>query len=261
MASHSDPRCVVITGASRGLGRALALAYAAPGRLLALSARDLVSLNAVAEECRSQGADVLAHAVDLAEAGAVVPWIEVVEQRRPIDLFVANAGLFDGVRPDAEAEELERAIRQLRVNLEGTIRSVDAVLPAMRRRRAGHIGLISSLAAVYPLADAPAYTASKAGLAAYGDSLREQLVPLGITVSVVYPGHIATRQTEGHVGSLPQIMAAEDAARWIRRGLDRRRSRIWLPWRLAWMARLGGLLPPRLRHVTGRAQRFKVREP
>lgn len=253
------PHCVVITGASRGLGRALAVAYARPGSLLALTARDGAALDDVAAQCRSRGADVVTRVADVTHPGALADWIVEVDARRPIDLLIANAGAFDGRRPGAANEGLDAAIAQLRVNLEGSIRTIDAVLPLMLARKRGHVTAIASLAAVYPLADAPAYTASKAGLAAYCDSLRELLAPSGIAVSVVYPGHIATRQCEAHEGTLPMLMTAEAAAQKIRNGLARRRARIWLPAPLALMARIGGRLPPWLRHLTGRGLRFRVR--
>jgi short-subunit dehydrogenase len=259
--AHETPQCVVITGASRGLGRELALAYARPGCLLGLTARDSAALEDVAVQCRLRGADVVVRVADVTEHGALTDWLVELDGRRPIDLLIANAGLFDGRRPGADREGLDAAISQLRVNLEGAIRTIDAVLPLMVARGRGHVAAISSLAAVYPLADAPAYSASKAGLVSYCDGLRELLAPSGIAVSVVYPGHIATRQTEVYEGGLPLLMSAETAARRIQGGLARRRSRIWLPASLALFARIGGLLPPKLRHLTGRGFRFRVRDP
>jgi len=250
----------VITGASRGLGRELALAYARPGCLLGLTARDGAALDEVGAACRLRGAEVVVRAADVTEPGALIGWVTELDGRRPIDLLIANAGLFDGRRPGADTEGLDAAIGQLRVNLEGAIRSIDAVLPLMLARKRGHVAAISSLAAVYPLADAPAYSASKAGLVTYCEGLRELLAPSGIAVSVAYPGHIATRQTATHEGGLPLLMTAETAARLIQAGLARRRSRIWLPVSLALLARIGGALPPRLRHFTGRGFRFRVRD-
>lgn len=257
--ARDTPQCVVITGASRGLGRALALIYARPGSLLALTARDGVALDEVAAECRHHGAHVITRIADVTHPGANADWMAEIDMRRPIDLLIVNAGQFDGRRPNAPNESLDTAISQVRVNLEGAIRTIDAVLPQMLARKRGHIAAIASLAAVYPLADAPAYSASKAGLVAYCDALRELLAPSGIAVSVVYPGHIATRQCEAYDGTLPLLMTAEIAARRIEVALTRRQSRIWLPAPLALLARIGGLLPPWLRHLTGRGFRFRVR--
>jgi short-subunit dehydrogenase len=257
--ARDTPQCVVITGASRGLGRALALIYARPGSLLTLTARDRAALDEVAAECRLRGADVVTHVADVTVPGAIADWMAEIDARRPIDLLIVNAGQFDGRRPNAPNESLDTAISQVRVNLEGAIRTIDAVLPQMLARKRGHIAAIASLAAVYPLADAPAYSASKAGLVAYCDALRELLAPSGIAVSVVYPGHIATRQCEAYDGALPMLMTAEIAARRIEVALTRRQSRIWLPAPLALMARIGGRLPPWLRHFMGRGFRFRVR--
>lgn len=255
------PQCIVITGASRGLGRALALAYARSGCLLGLTGRDRAALDDVAAACRQRGAEVDELAADVTQPAALTGWLGDIDNRRPIDLLIANAGLFDGRRRDASTEGLGHAIDLLRVNLEGAIRTFDAVLPMMLARGRGHLAAISSLAAVYPLADAPAYTASKTGLVAYCDSLRELVAPSGVVVSVVYPGHIATRQAEVQDGALPLLMTPEAAARRIQAGLARRRARIWLPRSLALFARIGGALPPRIRHLTGRAFRFGVRDP
>ncbi len=257
----SLPQCVVITGASCGLGRTLALAYARPGALLGLVARDVASLAAVADACRRQGAETIVLAADITVPDVLTAWLIALDRQRPIDLLIANAGQFDGRRAGADIEDLETAVAQLRINLEGAIRTIDAVLPLMRARGRGHIAAISSLAAVFPLADAPAYSASKAGLAAYCEALRTLIARLGIQVSVISPGHIATRQTEVHDGALPLLMSPENAAQRIVAGLSRRRARIWLPTRLALLARLGSLLPLPLRNRAAQHLRFSVRDP
>ena len=104
------------------------------------------------------------------------------------------------------------------------------------------------MAALSPLADAPAYSASKAGLAAYATALRERLEPRGVTVSLVLPGHIKTAQTDDYPGSMPFLLSAADAAQRIRRGLDSRRDEIIFPRRLKMLIALGRFLPRRLRN-------------
>jgi short-subunit dehydrogenase len=131
--------------------------------------------------------------------------------------------------------------------------------PGHASRRRCHIVLIVSLAALYPQADAPIYTASKAGLAAYGEAMRELLADDGIRVSLVFPGHIATDQTERQIGRLPLMLSAVAAARLIKADLDRGRDAIVFPRRLYWMIRAGNLLPARLRYPTNRPFRFHVR--
>ncbi len=250
--------CVLITGASRGLGAALAVAYAEAGAVLALTGRDEVALAGIAARCREHGATVVTGLVDLSDRRRLADWVAEVDRRHPISLLVANAGIFEGRRASEAHEALERAIAVLRANLENAIASVDAVLPAMRARGRGQIALVSSLAAVHPLADAPAYSASKAGLAAYGEALAEAVAADGIRVSVVLAGHIATRQARIQVGALPMLMPAATAANLIRRKLARGHGRIAFPRALLLLVRLNALLPRRLRHALGKSFRFHV---
>ena len=128
----------------------------------------------------------------------------------------------------------------------------------MRARKSGRIAIVGSLAALQPLADAPAYSASKAGVISYGEALREWLLPDNVAVSLIYPGHIKTSQVAHHVGALPLIVSADKAAAKIKKDLDRGRSFIAFPQRLLWLIRVGRLLPWRLRARLGRPMRFHV---
>jgi short-subunit dehydrogenase len=257
-AQDAAPRTVLITGASRGLGRALALAYAAPGRRLALLARNQELLSYTARLCEMRGAQVLQKTCDVTDQETMGAFVRVVEAGGTIDLAIANAGDFWGNGPNGALEPLPRALDLIKVNLEGAIVTVNAVLPRMRDCKRGQIALIASLAAFNPLADAPAYSASKAGLAAYGEALREMLAPEGITVSIVCPGHIDTDQTEVQVGPLPLLMLPDEAARIVTAGLARRRGFIAFPRRLVWLIFLGRLLPWQLRARLQRPLRFHV---
>jgi short-subunit dehydrogenase len=255
------PSTILITGASRGLGRALALEYAARDRVLGLAGRREDLLRGVARECEERGARVFPAAFDVADAAATRDWMERVHRERPIDLLIVNAGCFHGNGACGAFEPLDSALRQVRTNLMGAITTVDAAVPLMRARRSGQIAIIVSLAALQPLADAPAYSASKAGLAGYGEALRELLGPEGIRVSLVYPGHIHTRQTAHHAGILPMIITPARAASRIHRGLARGRSFIAFPLPLAWLIGCGRLMPWRLRAFLGRPLRFHVDDP
>ncbi len=257
-APATSPRTIVITGASRGLGRALAVAYAAPGRRLALSARALPALQETAGACEAKGAQVLCRAFDVGDGPATRSFVAEVEATAPVDLLLVNAGQFGGNGPGGALEPMTQAVALLRTNLEGAITTVDAVLPGMRRRRAGRIVLVSSLAGLHALADAPAYSASKAGLAAYGEALRELLAPDGIQVTVVYPGYVDTAQTARHIGQMPMLMSPDQAAQIIVRGLSRGRDMIAFPRTLLWLIRLGWLLPWRLRALLSQHLRFHV---
>ena len=254
------PRSVVITGASSGLGQALALLYAGTGRSLGLLGRDQGRLEAVAARCRALGAGTSIGAFDLSDTQALNAWMQAFDVAHPIDLLIVNAGAFTGNGAAPAMETSEACIATLRVNLEGAIRTVQAAVPMLRARRSGHIGIVGSLAALQPLADAPTYSASKAGLMSYGEALREWLLPDNVAVSLVYPGHIATRQSSGQIGRLPLMISADDAAARVKRGLDRRQSFIAFPRRMLWLIRAGRLLPWRLRTWFGRGLRFHVDE-
>jgi short-subunit dehydrogenase len=255
------PRTVVITGANAGLGAALALAYAAPGRRLGLIARDESRLVETADACRSDGATVVTASIDVTDATALAAWIAAFDAQNPIDLLIANAGVFTGNGAARAMESPQDVAWMARVNLEGVVNAVQPALHGMRNRKTGHIAIIGSLAALQPLPDAPGYSASKAGVMAYGEALREYVAVDGITVSLVYPGHIETAQVADHVGALPHLMSVADAATRIKRGLDAKRTFIAFPWQLLWLIRAGRMLPWRVRALAGRGFRFHVKRP
>lgn len=256
----TSPRSIVITGASRGLGAAVASAYAAPGSLLGLTAFSSPVLADVARACEAQGATVRHAWVDAASAQDMRAFLHTIDSECPLDLVIVNAGRFSGSPAPGVLQPLQEGLDLLRSNLVGAITTVEAAVDVMRPRRHGRIALVVSLAAFYPQADAPIYSASKAGLASYGEAMREWLADDGIRVSLIFPGHVATDQTKRQVGRLPLMVSAADAARVIKTGLDRGRDTIIFPRRLYWMIRAGNLLPARLRYRTNRPFRFHVRK-
>jgi short-subunit dehydrogenase len=251
-------RTVVITGASAGLGEALALIYAGTGRTLGLLGRNCGRLEAAADRCRAKGARVVVGSLDVTDRAALEAWIAAFDAAHPIDLLIVNAGVFAGNGPAGAAETADEIGWLLRTNLEGAALTIAAALPMLRARKSGRIAIVGSLAALQPLADAPAYSASKAGLMSYGEALREWLLADNVAVSLIYPGHIATAQVARHVGALPLIVSAETAALRIKRGLDRGRSFIAFPLPLLWLIRAGRLVPWRLRARLGSGMRFHV---
>jgi NADP-dependent 3-hydroxy acid dehydrogenase YdfG len=253
------PRTVLITGASAGLGAALAIAYAAPGRTLALIGRDETRLGDVAKACRALDAIVQTACVDVTDATAMASFVTGFAGPGGIDLVIANAGVFTGHGPDRVMETAADIAWMCRINLEGVANTVQPALADMRPRKHGHIAIVGSLAAVQPQADSPGYSASKAGVMAYGEALREYLIPDGIIVSLIYPGHIETAQVADHVGALPNMIKPDAAAAIIKRGLDRGRTFIAFPWQLLWLIRIGRALPWRLRALAGKDFRFHVK--
>ncbi|MGE5504802.1 MAG: SDR family NAD(P)-dependent oxidoreductase [Actinomycetota bacterium] len=232
---------ILITGASSGIGAALARLYAHPGTLLFLGGRDEGRLAAVAATCRDKGADVDAHTVDVTDAEATADWIEAADERRPLDLVVANAGISAGTAGGDEGAAQTRAI--FAVNLDGTVNVVEPSIAAMRRRGAGQIALMSSVAGFRGMGGAPAYCASKAAVRVWGEGLRAWLGPQGIKVSVICPGFVATPMTAVNRFPMPFLMDPDRAARIIADGLARDRGRIAFPWPTYALARVLSSLP------------------
>ncbi len=218
---------IVITGASSGIGEALARDYAAPGVRLALTGRDASRLNAVADACRTRGATVEADTIDVADRARLATWLAGFDAGGGVDLLLANAGLSIEKGRGVLDEELVR--RTFAVNVEGVFNTVFPVLPGMRARRRGQIGIVSSLAGFVGLPRAAAYNGSKAAVRVWGESIRHTLRPDGVGVSVICPGFVETRITKGNDFPMPFMMNAARASRIIRDGLARDRARIAFP--------------------------------
>lgn len=240
----THPRSVLITGASSGIGEALALAYAAPGMRLTLVARREEALEGVATECRRRGAEAIVLACDVTDADRLGPLMRSADDVHPIDLVIANAGISggtaDGVEPEAQVRNI------VTVNLLGTITTVYALLPAMMGRGRGQIAIVSSLAGFRGMASAPAYAASKAAQRVLGDGLRGSLAGSGVGVSVVCPGFVKTPLTDINTYRMPMIMSAQDAAALIKRRLAAGAPLIAFPWPLHLLMRILAALPTRL---------------
>lgn len=184
-------KTVILTGASRGIGRALALKLAQRGARLALAARSAAELTELGTELASTGAEVLLQPADVTERAAVTALVQAAGERfGRLDVLINNAGV--GLRArvaELKAEELEKA---LAVNLIGPLYLIQAVLPWFTRQGAGLIVNISSLGALQAAPNIGGYSATKAALAALGSAARLELAPLGIRVCNVFPGSAAT---------------------------------------------------------------------
>ena len=203
------PRSILITGASSGIGAALACEYAAPGILLALSGRHAGRLAETCNKCREAGADVRVSALDVADQVAVEEWIDAANAVRPLDLVIANAGISGGTAGDGEAADQARAI--FRTNVDGVLNTVHRAAEHMCRRGNGQIAIVSSLASFRGYPGAPAYSGSKAAVRVYGEALRGALAPEGVGVSVVCPGYVRSPMTAANSFPMPMLMDAERA--------------------------------------------------
>jgi short-subunit dehydrogenase len=215
----------VITGASSGIGWALAKELASQGAKVGLIARRLEKLKVLADELRQaeNPAAVALAAADVAERDQVTSAFRSIrEQLGPVDLLVANAGV--GAPTHLNPVNIDEIERMIRVNLLGVIYSIEAVLPDMLQRRQGHIAAVSSLSAYKGLPGESGYCASKAAVNTYMEGLRIQLRQHGIAVTTICPGFVKTPMTEPFEFKMPFAMDASCAARRIVRALQRRRK-------------------------------------
>jgi short-subunit dehydrogenase len=256
----SPYRTALVTGASSGIGRALAERLAADGVTVVLSARRESLLRGVADAITARGGKARVEPLDVADTSRTVEAIRRIDgEVGGLDLVIANAGV--GMRPrDTPSFSWEAVAAPCHVNFCGAVATVTAVLPAMAERRRGHAVGISSLAAFGALPGRGGYSAPKAGLSMFLDGLRMDLAPYGVHVTAVHPGFVRTAMTARTRAPMPFIMESAAAADLIVRALAKAPATIDFPLPLTLAARLGGVLPrllrdPLLRRLTPDARR------
>jgi short-subunit dehydrogenase len=254
-------RSIVITGASSGIGEALALRYARDGATLGLIGRNMERLEGVAVRCRGIGAEVWIGRIDVRARAELMSWLEEFDRAAPIDLLIANAGVMEGTPPGGIIEPPDAAYALIETNVLGVLNTVQPMIPRMMARGRGQIAIVSSIAGFIPLPDAPSYCASKSAVLNYGRALRDVLAPYGVGVSVICPSYITTPMLMRESGPKPFVMAPDKAAGLICRGINKNRALIAFPFFFALITRLGGLLPDYLRRWTMRPFRFTVSGP
>jgi NADP-dependent 3-hydroxy acid dehydrogenase YdfG len=240
------PKTILITGASSGIGRALAYVYARDGVSLSLIGRDRERLEDTAAAAGAQGAEVSIGQLDVRDQDAMAHWIEAADMRRPFDLVVANAGITTGLAPRDVAED-PRAVRAIvGTNLVGVLNTVEPLIAPMCARGTGQIAFVGSIAGLRGLPYAPSYCATKAAVHAYSESLRGRIEARGVRVSLIIAGFVKTPLNDSIDGMKPLEITSNDAAILIQRGLERGRAIIAFPRSLYLLARLGRILPTRL---------------
>ena len=233
---------IVITGASSGIGEALALDYAAPGVALALTGRDAARLEAVAASCRAKGATVFADTVDVTDRERFLPWLVAFDEAHPVDLIVANAGISID-KDNSSLDDFSVIRKTLDVNINGVLNTVEPLLPRMIARKRGQIGIVSSLAGFIGLPYSASYNASNAAVRVCGESIRYVLKKDGVGVSVICPGFVVSRITAEAPFPMPFMMTASRASSIIRRGLAANKPRIAFPIGTKAGVWLGSVLP------------------
>lgn len=237
-----DPRHVLITGASSGIGAALAMEYARAGCRLTLSGRHPARLAEIAACCRAKGAVVTELVLDITDRLAAADRLCAIDDEVAFDLIVANAGISGGTYGGTESAEQVRAI--FAANVDGVFNTVLPLLPRLEKRRRGQVALMASLAGHRGFPGAPAYCGSKAAIKVWGEGLRGQLAASNVEVTVILPGYIKTPMTDANDFPMPLLMPVERAAQLIRQRLEGNPARIAFPWPTAVVAWLIGALSP-----------------
>lgn len=234
---------IFLTGASSGIGEALARAFAGKGAVIGLLARRGELLDRLKNDCERLGGTARVFAVDVTDGDAVQKAVdEFLHEFEHIDVAIANAGIGGN---NAETRDLNPlAVKKvIDINLLGAVNTVHAVLPGMKRRNSGHIVAISSLAGFRGLPKSAAYSASKAGMTAFFESVRLDVKHSGIDVTIIQPGFIKTPLTAGRAAKMPFLMDLEDAVPLFVRAIERRKKFAAFPWQLATIVRAGKIMP------------------
>jgi len=236
------PGTLLITGASSGIGRALAFEYARGGARVALAARRSEELDVTLAGVRERGGSGLCIPLDVTDTTAVREAVERADRDLGgLDMVVANAGL--GTQQHASRLQWSEMAPLIRTNVDGAMATLLAAVPIMMAHASGHLVGISSLAARRALPESAAYCASKAALSAFLESLRIDLFRAGIRVTDVQPGFVATGAIAQSGPPRPFLWPADRAAREIARRLERGPRMVAFPWPLVLLTALGQRLP------------------
>lgn len=233
---------ILITGATSGIGRAVALALAGPGTNITVTGRDKERLDAIEKALADKGANVAAHLIDVTDREKMTEMMADAERRAPLDLVIANAGISSGGTSSEDMDgEVTRDI--FAVNLAGVLNTVLPAATLMTSRRQGQIAVVSSVAGYRGLLSAPAYSASKVAVKAWGEAIRPDLADKGVHLSIIIPGFVKSRITDQNNFKMPFLMSAEKAADIIVRGLAGRKRTIAFPWQMVLIMRALTMLP------------------
>ena len=235
-------KTVMITGASSGIGKGLALAIADRGARVGLVARRQNLLDEIVNALRLRGKKAFAVAADVRDADAMDAAADRLrEQLGPIDILIANAGI--GTSSHISQLDPIHVANVVSINVLGAANSVAAVVPQMVGRGKGQLVAISSLAAYRGLAKSAAYCASKAAMSAYFESVRIDLRRTGVDVTIIHPGFIKTALTSGRGAKMPYLMELDDAIPKILAAIEKRKKSIAFPWQLATVVRASMFMP------------------
>lgn len=235
-------KVVFLTGASSGIGEALAIELAKKGAILGLLARREELLKSLAEKCESVGGKARIFACDVVDEEGVTDAAESLRKEfGKINILIANAG----IAGPKHAKDLTTAdVRKvIDINFMGAVNAVTAVLPKMIEQKNGHLVAISSLAGFRGLPRSASYSASKGAMTNFFESVRLDVHSLGIDVTIIQPGFIKTPLTSGRENKMPFLMELDEAIPYFIRAIEKKKKFSAFPWQLATFVRLGRIFP------------------
>ena len=248
---------VLITGASSGIGEALALHYAKSGVAnLFLCGRNAERLKNVADRCHELGAQVMAQVLDVTDALATEKWIISCNQKAPLHLIFANAGV-------STTQEIPENIRRtFATNVGGVVNTVLPAIEILKNAPAvqpKHIVITASIAGYHGLPTCPSYSATKACVKAWGEALRIDLAKKhNIKVSVLAPGFVRSRITDKNTCPMPFFMEADKAANLIAKRIEKNKGLIAIPWPMRLGAWFVSILPSCISELIYKNMPYKV---
>ena len=234
-------KTALITGASSGLGRGLALAFGRKGTHIIAAARRKAELDSLVAEIIASGGSAKAMVLDCSNADATYEAVRALDQRRPLDLVIANAG---AGFPTPALQLDWRGVKQiLDLNVLGAAATLSAALMGMVKRNSGQLVAMASLAGYRGLPGSAAYCASKAALISFCESLRIDLRDSGVSVTTICPGFVETAMTAKIKGKLPFLVKLDDAVAIMCKAIERREAECSFPFPMAAAARGGQFMP------------------
>lgn len=248
-------KVIFLTGASSGIGEGLAVALAKRGAVLGLAARRKEMLDGLAERCIAVGGQARVFPLNVTDEIAVAKAADDLRAEfGHIDILIANAGI--GGNDDETRKYQPHAVKKvIDVNLLGAVNAVHAVVPQMLERGSGQIVAISSLAGFRGLPKSAAYSASKAGMTAFFESVRLDVQAKGVDVTIIQPGFIKTPLTSDRKHKMPYLMELDDAIPLFISAIEKKKKFAAFPWQLATIVRAGKFMPAWMYdRIAGRAR-------
>jgi len=246
---------VFLTGASSGIGEALAVELAKMGAVLGLVARRREQLDETAAKCISMGGKAMVLPCDVVDAKALAAAAEEFRaEYGHIDIMIANAGI-GGNDALTRAYDPASVKKLIDINVLGAINAIHAVIGDMIERRSGHLVAVSSLAGYRGLPKSAAYSSSKAAVTTFFESVRLDQAKNNIDVTIIHPGFIETPLTSGRSNKMPFLMKLHDAIPYFISAIEKKKKFASFPWQIAWVVKLALIMPVSVYdYVAGRAK-------